>query len=117
MKRLFIWFVPFIFLIALCMYFFSPLEKYDFMVQITKISQLEFTNPLENFADIIEAFQGFGNISFGGSDNWFLDAWNAVGQFFTLIWDILKAPILMVYDIVCDIAVGGRAVFILLGFE
>lgn len=131
MKKILIWLIPLFFLIALCLYLFNGIDNYNFLTQIKKVSALDFPNPLDQFWKVIDAFKEWGELGWNttavaSSGNGWLDFWNNVGQwfqdtannlggYFILLFQILIAPVLLVYDLILDIAMGGQAILTLLG--
>ena len=131
MKKILMWLVPFFTLTALCIYLFDGIENYNFLTQLKKVSSFEFPNPIDNFWDIIDAFKKWGElgwtttevVSSGSAWNdfwnnvgqWFIDTGNNLGGYFSLIFQILVAPVMFIYDIVMDVALGAKAILTMLG--
>lgn len=131
MKKILIWLIPLMCLIALCLFLFNGIEEYDFFIQLDKISKLDFPNPIDEFWKVIDAFKKWGDLGWNTTEvlssgnawndfwsnvgQWFQDTANNLGGYFTLLFQILIAPVLLVYDLVIDIAKGGQAILTLLG--
>lgn len=103
------WLLPFMVLIALCLYLFNIDKEYDFLLQLSLVSKLNWGNPIDDFKTILSNFEKFGNI------NWTVNFWSATASFFKLIGNILKAPVDAIVTIVKDLALGLKAVLIMLG--
>ena len=136
MKKILIWLVPFFALTALSIYLFNGIENYNFMTQLKKVSQFEFPNPIDNFWDVIDAFKKWGELGWTSSEvissgnawndfwqndfwqnvgQWFVDTGNNLGGYFSLIFQILVAPVMFIYDLVMDVAFGAKAILTMLG--
>lgn len=131
MKKIIIWLVPLFCLIALCLYLFNGIQDYNFLTQVKKVSSLDFPNPLDEFWKVVDAFKSWGDLGWNttavastgngwqdfwnGVSQWFTDTANNLGGYFSLIFQILIAPVLLVYDLVVDIATGGQAILTILG--
>lgn len=131
MKKILIWLVPFFALASLCIYLFNGIENYNFLTQLKKVSSMEFPNPIDNFWDVVDAFKQWGElgwtstevISSGNAWNdfwnevgqWFIDTGNNLGGYFSLIFQILVAPVMLIYDLVMDVALGAKAILTMLG--
>ena len=116
MKRIFLFISIICIVIALFLYLFNPIQEYDFFTALKLGSNLEFNNPIEQFEVIGKEFEAFGNVFSNSSGNWWNDFWNGIQQFFEVIWTLLKAPVLLVYDLVMDLVQGFRFLLIMLGF-
>ena len=111
MKKIFLFISIFVLVIALCLYLFNPNKDYHFMSAIEACSQLEFKNPLDQFKNLIFEFEKFGDL-FSGSYSF----WDGVGKFFELIWNVLKAPVLLLGDLFVDIGLLFKCILYIIGF-
>lgn len=131
MKKILIWLVPFFALASLCIYLFNGIENYNFLTQLKKVSSMEFPNPIDNFWDVVDAFKQWGELGWtstevissgnawndfwNGVGQWFIDTGNNLGGYFSLIFQILVAPVMLIYDLVMDVALGAKAILTMLG--
>lgn len=116
MKKIYLFISILALCIATCLFVFNATKDYDFFTALELCSKLEFKNPLEQFQAIIEEFEGFNGIFDNSTGDWWTQFWNGTSQFFTLIWTILKAPVLLLGDLFQDIAQCFRCILFILGF-
>lgn len=141
MKKIFSILVPILITCALIGFIFN-LSEYDFFVQIAKIENMTFKNPLDEWNNITRAWDNFtleyekpnafiwqyidvNNISdfftnvsifFSGLGNGLKSLWNEITSFSLMIWEFLILPFQIAKDTIYDIAKGIEALMYLLGF-
>lgn len=116
MKKIFLFISILVLCIATCLFVFNATKDYDFFTALELCSQQEFKNPLDQFRAVIGEFEKFNGIFNNDGGNWWTNFWNGTTQFFTLIWNILKAPVLLLGDLFQDIALCFKCVLFILGF-
>lgn len=110
MKRIF-YFITILSLTAgLCCYIFN-LKDYDFFVQLTKISNLDFPNPIDNFTALSNATSNLTNIN-----ELNLEWYQYIVEFFKWVGTLFYVPILFIKDLILDLFSGFQALIYLLGF-
>lgn len=91
--------------------FLFNLKEYDFMAQIEKISQLDFTNPIAELQNVIQRAKEL--YSFSGQDiSWY----EYIPLFFKWVGLFATFPIILIKDIALNIYYGLQAVLYFIGF-
>lgn len=116
MKKIFLFISIIALVVGTCLFVFNASKDYDFLTAVELCTKVEFKNPLDQFKDIVSQFENFNNIFKNEDGNWWSVVWNGTTQFFTLIWAILKAPVLLLGDLFTDIALVFKCVMYVLGF-
>lgn len=110
MKRIFLVITTLALTIGLIGFLFN-LREYDFMVQLEKISTLEFTNPISELNSIIESAKKL--YSFSGQDiSWY----EYIPLFFKWVGLFATFPIILIKDVALNIYYGLQAVLYFIGF-
>ena len=110
MKRIFLVITTLALTIGLIGFLFN-LREYDFMVQLEKISTLEFTNPIIELNSIIESAKKL--YSFSGQDiSWY----EYIPLFFKWVGLFATFPIILIKDVALNIYYGLQAVLYFIGF-
>lgn len=96
--------------VALIGYVFQ-LQEYDFMAQVSKISQLDFNNFVEDFSDFYDAITEI--TQWNKMD---IEWYEYIPKFFNWLGSIIMLPINTFKNIGLTIFNGLKAVLYLLGF-
>ena len=116
MKKIFLFISIIALVVGTCLFVFNASKDYDFLMAIELCSKVQFKNPLDQFKEIISEFEHFNDIFKNTGGNWWTQFWTGTSQFFTLIWNILKAPVLLLGDLFTDLALVFKCVLYVLGF-
>lgn len=116
MKKIFLFISIIALCVGLCLFAFNSSKEYDFFTALELCSKVQFKNPLDQFKEIISEFENFNHIFDNDGGNWWSQFWIGTSQFFTLLWSILKAPVLLLGDLFTDIALFFKCVMYVLGF-
>ena len=116
MKKIFLFISIIALIVGTCLFVFNSSKDYDFLTAVELCSKVQFKNPLDQFRSIMSEFENFNDIFNNDGGNWWSQFWNGTTQFFTLIWSILKAPVLLLGDLFTDIGLVFKCVLYVLGF-
>lgn len=111
MKKIFAWISILAFTIGLVCFLFN-LGNYDFMTQMDKIANLNYTNPIADLQALVEKAQNA--YTFEGDDI----AWyEYIPRFFEWFGIMFTYPVILIKDVATNIISGLRAVLYFLGFN
>ena len=110
MKKIFLFISIFSLTIGLVCFLFN-LSDYDLFVQLSKIENLTFSNPINELRDLINEANKLFNFN-GQNVAWY----EYIPIFFQWVGAIISFPIILIKDIAINIYSGLQAILFLLGF-
>ena len=93
---------------ALCMYFFNYDKEYDFLKQVDMITQLDFSNPLDSFNEVVDSFNGIN-----GNSAWYQQLFDTLSSIGTM----LASPFKFIYEVIKNLFLLLQALLILFGIN
>lgn len=102
--------VPIMLIIALFTYFVAYNKDYDFMSNLDTISHMSWSNPIDTIKDLYDVFYNVLHLNWSGD---FFGSLQALPQ---LIYNLLIAPIAIIWSILYDAFNILKAFMIMLGF-
>ena len=110
MKRIFLFITIASLTIGLVGFLFN-LSDYDLFVQLSKIENLTFSNPINELRNLISEANKLFNFN-GQNVQWY----EYIPIFFQWLGAIISFPIILIKDIAINIYSGLQAILYLLGF-
>ena len=110
MKKIFLVITTMALTLGLIGYLFN-LKEYDFIIQLEKVTTLEFTNPIADLQSVIADAQQL--YSFSGQDiSWY----EYIPLFFKWVGLFATFPIILIKDVALNIYYGLQSILYFIGF-